>query len=104
MHGERVTLVEPPGGSALRKMGPFGDEASWAETGAAFLTLAAGKWSQVVDLSRAEGRSAFEALLLDSHVLITDELPALQAAGFEPGSLNERFPGVVVVAVSPCGA
>jgi crotonobetainyl-CoA:carnitine CoA-transferase CaiB-like acyl-CoA transferase len=104
MHGATVTLVEPPGGNALRRLGPFASRANPGETGAVFLTLAAGKQSRVLDLEDPAGVATFESLCAGADVLVTDGPMSLRHAGIDAIELSTRFPRLVAAAVSPCGA
>ncbi|HEY4669927.1 MAG TPA: CoA transferase, partial [Tepidiformaceae bacterium] len=49
MYGARVVLVEPRDGSRLRRVPPASCDGNPAESGAPFLTLAAGKESITLD-------------------------------------------------------
>jgi crotonobetainyl-CoA:carnitine CoA-transferase CaiB-like acyl-CoA transferase len=97
--GADVIQVEPPGGSAARRIGPFDAEGRslyWS-------VFAAGKRGVTLDLKTGVGRAALDRLLGGADILIQDGR-ADRALGLDPTSLSERFPRLISVAVSPFGA
>jgi len=93
--GAEVVLVEPPEGSALRRMPPFsqaGDQGSLL-----FFHLNTGKRSVSLDPGSAAGRRALDGLLHGADVAI---LPP----GSEPRDVLGRNPRCVAAVVSPFGA
>ena len=56
-HGAEVTLIEPPHGSVLRRMGPFDPKADGVGS-MLFFHLNLGKGSVTLDLASATGREA----------------------------------------------
>lgn len=103
MYGARVVLLEPPEGSRLRLVPPFGDTANPRESGALFLALAAGKESATLDLDSPEGPSLLVDLCAHADALVTDSRSDLAAAGLEWDVLRERFPRLSLVSLSPFG-
>jgi crotonobetainyl-CoA:carnitine CoA-transferase CaiB-like acyl-CoA transferase len=103
MYGARVVLLEPPGGSELRSIGPFGSSDRPRESGALFLTLAAGKQSIELDLASPSGRASFDELASRADILLTDDAAGLAVAGIDYESLARRAPGIIMASVSPFG-
>lgn len=99
--GGKVTLIEPPQGSALRREPPFvGEGAS-----ALFAYLAPGWNSLVCELDTQHGRSRLGALLSECDVFIDDtpvaDRPAL---GLDPEAVAALHPQLIHVSVLPFGA
>lgn len=103
MYGARVVLVESPGGGPLRQVGPFGSGENPRESGALFLTLAAGKQSIAVDLAAAGDRAVVDGLLARADVVLTDDAAGLAAGGMDYETLARRNPGLIFASVSPFG-
>ncbi|WP_268951427.1 CaiB/BaiF CoA transferase family protein [Saccharopolyspora aridisoli] len=98
--GADVVKVEnPAGGDPVRQTGPFLQEHS-----SPFVRLNRNKRSLAVDLKTDEGKSVLDRLLVTADVLIENLRPgALEALGFGPEVVRERFPRLVYVAVSGWG-
>src|SRR3546814_6122998 len=60
--GADVVLVEPPGGSSARRVGPFLDERPGLERSLTFTYLNAGKRGIHLDLETQEGRNLYGRL------------------------------------------
>lgn len=100
--GAECILVEGPQGSALRGMPPF---LPGSQSSALFAYLAAGMRSQMLDLSREDGRAALGALLASRDIFIDDTPVAGRAAlGLNPETIGARHPDLVHVSVLPFGA
>jgi crotonobetainyl-CoA:carnitine CoA-transferase CaiB-like acyl-CoA transferase len=101
--GADAVLVEPPGGSPLRREPPFLPGSDQA--GALFAYHAAGMRSRVLDLASEDGRAALGAALSETDVFIDDtQLAERKALGLDPAQLAERHPDLVHVSVLPFGA
>ena len=101
--GAEVIMIEPPGGSPLRKAPPFLEDD--AGTSALFAYLSVGKRSQVCDLASDEGRWEFEQLLADAHILLDDTpVASREALGLAPDALRARFTQLIFTSVLPFGA
>jgi crotonobetainyl-CoA:carnitine CoA-transferase CaiB-like acyl-CoA transferase len=73
-HGASVTLAEPLGGSATRRIGPFAPAGpGGSDVSCTFEHLNAGKASMLVDTATAEGRDGLQRHAAASHVVITDD-------------------------------
>ena len=91
--GADVVLVEPPGGSSLRDLGPFFEGAPHAERSLFFWFYAAGKRSIVADPATPAGAALLERLAARADVLI--ETRALAA--------RDAHPRLVVASITPFG-
>lgn len=105
--GASVLLLEPKGGSPLRREPPFLPRADDGEgaTSALFAYLAAGMESNMLDFASPDGREAFERRLAGTDVFINDT-PITERAmlGIDEPYLAARFPQLVHVSVLPFGA
>ncbi|MBB5214300.1 CoA transferase [Parapusillimonas granuli] len=100
--GAEVVMLEPPGGSRLRRAGPHVQETGES---ALFAYLAVGKRSLVCDPGGAEGRSLLARELSAADILIDDTPVALRGAeGLDPEAVGKINPAVVHVSVLPFGA
>lgn len=89
--GADVVLVEPPGGSFLRRERAF---AMWAR----------GKQSEVVDLASTSGRSRLDALLAEADVLLLGlKAASLERLSLIPESLVSAAPQLVVACLTGFG-
>lgn len=102
--GAEVLLVEPPGGSRLRRAGPFVGGAPDPETSGLFLYLHAGTRSLTLDPTTATGRRLLRRLLAGADVFLHGLRPSEAAAlRLEPDALAGAFPRLVVTAITPFG-
>lgn len=101
--GAEVVLLEPEGGSPLRKMPPFLDDD--AGTSALFAYLSAGKRSLICDTVSAEGQWVLEGELDQADIFI-DDTPLIERdeQRLAPEVIAELFPSLVHVSVLPFGA
>ncbi|GGC02430.1 CoA transferase [Novosphingobium endophyticum] len=105
--GGQVLLIEPAGGTALRRQPPFlpGAKGEESEESALFTYLAAGMESAVIDLAAPEGQARLAGCLNGADVFIDDTpISARERLGIDKASLTERFPNLVHVSVLPFGA
>ena len=100
--GGKVTLIEPPAGTPLRREPPF---LPGSEVSALFAYLAAGMASRTLDLADAQGRAALGALLSESDIFI-DDTPLAERAGLglDEASIAASHPDLIHVSVLPFGA
>lgn len=103
-HGARVILVEP-GEDQREQAVPVGPEpAADCQLDARIRFLHGGKQSVQLDPFAADQREPFFRILETVDILLLEQsLDALDAAGLSPEALSERFPALVVVAVSLAG-
>lgn len=93
-YGADVTLVEPPGGSVTRTMGPFRDNGKTESF--LFEHLNVGKNSVVVDQATAEGQALLRDLAKAADVVVVP-------AGFDRVALRAVNAKLIIATVSPFG-
>ena len=103
--GADVIKVEEHVGDPLRTHGPHpangnGQDAG-AASGAAFLSVNAGKRGVCLDLDSDEGRARLAALVAGADMLIEDLTPG--QIGELLGGLDQRRPELIVVSITPFG-
>ena len=99
-YGADATIVEPPGGAALRRLGPL---SSGGESIPAAYALA-NQRSLVLDLAREADRAALRRLAADSDVVLESRAPgALEEAGASFEELRGERPGLILAALTPHG-
>jgi len=101
--GAETILVEPSGGSPLRREPPLLPPANAAS--ALFAFLAAGKRSVVCDIDTPSGRAGLSMLLAAADVVIHD-IPVARCAslGLDKETLKKNYPELIDVSVLPFGA
>ncbi len=98
--GAEVIAIEPPGGSSVRRLGPF-DASGASLTHASY---ARGKKSVEVDITTASGADALRQLAAGADVLIESAPPGrMTSLGLGPETLAEINPALVVASISPFG-
>ncbi|MYE47660.1 MAG: CoA transferase [Chloroflexi bacterium] len=99
-YGAEATIVEPPGGAALRRLGPHGPE---GESIPAAYALA-NQRSLVLDLAIEADRAALRDLALESDIVIESRAPGvLEDAGASFEELRGERPGLILAALTPHG-
>jgi crotonobetainyl-CoA:carnitine CoA-transferase CaiB-like acyl-CoA transferase len=102
--GADVILVEPVGGSSVRREGPFLDDRAHAEFSLQFAYFNAGKRGISVDLDRPEGQQIMRQLARDADLIIESEKPGLmERRGLGYASLVASNPKLVMTSVTPFG-
>ena len=101
--GATVILVEPKGGSPLRKAPPWLDDQK--EQSALFAYLSVGKRSLVCDLDCPEGQQLLKDQLESADIFI-DDTPVAERAGLGLSHENiaASYPSLVHVSLLPFGA
>lgn len=94
--GAQVSLIEPPGGSAVRAMPPF-DPATPGVGSLLFFHLNLGKDSREIDLTTTDGKAALQCLAEQADVIVA-------GPGFDLAALQRDHPACVVVKVSDFGS
>lgn len=101
--GAETILLEPPGGSPLRREPPY--IAGSDSVSALFAYLAAGARSFVCDLTTEAGRAAAMAMLSEADIFIDDTpLAERERRGLDTDGIARRRPDLVHVSVLPFGA
>jgi crotonobetainyl-CoA:carnitine CoA-transferase CaiB-like acyl-CoA transferase len=103
-YGADVIAVEPPGGSPLRRHGPFVDDRPHRDTGALWLYLATNKRSVTLDITTASGRRLFRRLVEDANVVVESYRPGyLDSLGLGFEALKSIKKRIVLLSVTPYG-
>jgi crotonobetainyl-CoA:carnitine CoA-transferase CaiB-like acyl-CoA transferase len=102
--GADVVKVEPPGGAATRRIGPFADDLPDPERSLFFWHYNSSKRSVTLDLTTREGRALWLQLARDADVLIETTVPGtLERLGIGYGALAVVNPRLIAVSVTPWG-
>ena len=102
--GADVILVEPPGGAAARRMGPFWGDVADPERSLEFLAFNRNKRSLVLDLETREGRETVRELAQRADVLIEADAPgAMARRGLGYAELAALNPALIYVSITPFG-
>src|SRR5690349_25174583 len=91
--GAEVVKIEPPEGSATRRIGPFLDDAPGIERSLHFWTYNRNKRSVVLDLRDGSARECLLDLVAGADILIDGTCGALnEALKLDRAALGARFP------------
>ncbi len=102
--GADVLLVEPPGGSETRHLGPFVDDIPDPDRSLGFWAYNRNKRAATIDIATADGQARLKELVASADVLIEGFAPGyLDAAGLGYAALSALNPGLVFVSISPFG-
>ena len=102
--GAEVLMVEPPGGTALRRWGGFRGDVPDREGSAMHVHLNRRKRSVRLELRSAAGRRLLGELLDDVDVLVSDlDRAACGERGIEPAELRATHPSLQVCTITPYG-
>ena len=102
--GADVVLVEPPGGSETRGIGPFAEDRPGPDRGLAWNVFNRNKRSVVLDLTQDRDRERARALAGTVDVVVEDsEDGSLEETGLGPEALRAANPGLVYVSISAYG-
>jgi crotonobetainyl-CoA:carnitine CoA-transferase CaiB-like acyl-CoA transferase len=102
--GAEVIQIEPPGGAAARRVGPFAGGAAGPDRSLFWWAYARGKRSLVLDLAAEADRRALLALARGADVLVESGAPGeLAARGLATTDLAAANPALVVVSITPFG-
>jgi crotonobetainyl-CoA:carnitine CoA-transferase CaiB-like acyl-CoA transferase len=102
--GAEVVKVEPAEGAVSRKIGPFLNGVVSPETSLNFRYYNTNKKSAVIEVEKPEGMHALHVLLSDADILVSSYQPSeLKRLGFNLSDLQEEFPRLIIVSVTPFG-
>ncbi len=103
-YGADVIAIEPPGGSPLRRQGPFADGKPHRETGALWLYLGTNKRSVTLDIETATGQAIFSRMAEEAAVIVEDFEPGrMQGLGLGYESLLQIKRRLILVSITPFG-
>jgi crotonobetainyl-CoA:carnitine CoA-transferase CaiB-like acyl-CoA transferase len=102
--GADVVQIEPPGGSPVRRRGPFADDVPHPDRSLAWWSANRNKRGVTLDLDAARGQDLLRRLIARADFLVESETPGVMAArglGYEDlAALNPRL---VYVSITPFG-
>lgn len=102
--GADVILVEPPGGSPARRVGPFAGDGTGTDDSLSFRYLNGGKQSITLDLQQEAGRELLRRLLPTADLLVEDSAPGTMGSlGLAWEDLRPINPRLVYLSVTPFG-
>lgn len=103
--GADVIVVEPTGGSSIRRLGPFAGDVVDDERSLHHWAYNRGKRSVVLDLDRAESRASLHHLIAGADVFVETCSPTERAQlGLDPVALAERNPALVHASITAFGS
>ncbi len=103
-YGADVIAVEPPGGSPLRRQGPFASGKPDRETGALWLYLGTNKRGVTLDIGTATGQAIFRRMAEEANVMVEDFEPGRMAAlGLDYETLLRIKRRLILVSITPFG-
>src|SRR5499427_4721529 len=102
--GADVIKIEPPGGEATRRVGPFLDDIPHPERSLFFWYYNTSKRGITLNLEISDGRQLFRRLAATADVILETFPPGLLPS-LELGyaSLREQNPGLIMCALTPFG-
>ena len=103
-YGAEVLKVEPPQGSALRRMGPFFQDDPHPEKSLFFLAMNLNKKSSTLNLESSEGQGIFKELVSRVDVVVESYRPGYLAdMGMGYPDLAKINPSLVMTSITPFG-
>ncbi|MCE2502220.1 MAG: CoA transferase, partial [Dehalococcoidia bacterium] len=103
-YGADVLKVEPPGGSAMRRVGPYYHDDPHPEKSLFFLILNLNKKGITLNLETASGRNLLRELVPHVDLVIESHRPGhLDGLGIGYDALSAVNPGLVVTSITPFG-
>ncbi len=102
--GADVIKIEPPGGAAMRRVGPFYGGTPDPNRSLFFWHYNANKRSITLDLEAARDRARFLQLAATADILVETGAPGqLEALGLGYPALASHAPGLTLVSITPFG-
>lgn len=102
--GAEVTVIEPPGGAAMRDHAPFLNDEPHPERSLSWWQYHTSKRGVTLSLATVRGRELFRELVRRADVLIEAEPPGRMAElGLDYPDLEPERPELVYVSVTPFG-
>lgn len=103
--GADVVKVEPPGGDAGRRTGPFAGDRPHPHNSLSWEAFNANKRGITLALDNIDGRALFRALASEADIVIEDWAPGRQdSLGIGYRSIARDHPRVVWASITPFGA
>ena len=102
--GAEVIKIEPPGGNATRRIGPFYEDKEGPERSLFFWYYNRGKKSITLDLQQQKDRERFRALLASADILLESTPKGeLDKLGMGKEAIAREFPTLIHARVTPFG-
>ena len=102
--GAKVIKIEPPGGDAARRLGPFPDHRPHPEKSGLFLWLNVNKYGVTLDLTSAAARGQLLKLATTADVIIANDAAGqLDEWGLGYEAFHALNPGLVFTSITPFG-
>ena len=103
-YGADVLKLEPPGGAALRRMGPFFQDDPHPEKSLFFLVLNLNKKGATINLETVTGQAIFKELIEHVDVVVESYQPGyLASLGLGYDDLQQLNPSLVMTSITPFG-
>ena len=103
-YGAEVVKVEPPQGSALRRMGPFYRDEPHPEKSLFFFVLNLNKLGVTLDVETEAGKRVLRELVEHADVVVETFKPGyLASLGLDYDSLEAVNAGLIVTSITPFG-
>jgi crotonobetainyl-CoA:carnitine CoA-transferase CaiB-like acyl-CoA transferase len=103
-YGAEVLKLEPPGGAALRRMGPFYRDDPHPEKSLIFFILNLNKLGVTLNIKSEGGKKILKELARDADVIVETAKPGYMASlGLAYDELEELNPGLVLTSITPFG-
>ena len=103
-YGADVLKIEPLGGSALRRMGPFAQDDPHTEKSLFFLVLNLNKKGSTLNLNVELGRDILKRLVAHVDIVIESYSPGhLSSLGLGYSELSEVNPSLIMTSITPFG-
>ncbi|MYC29500.1 MAG: CoA transferase [Chloroflexi bacterium] len=103
-YGADVLKLEPPGGAALRRMGPFYGDDPHPEKSLFFLVLNLNKKGATLNLESLTGQDILKRLVPQVDVIVESYRPGyLSSLGLGYEDLQELNPALTVTSITPFG-
>ena len=103
-YGADVLKLEPPGGAALRRLGPFFEDDPHPEKSLFFLVLNLNKKGATLNLDRATGQNILKRLIRHVDVVVESYRPGyLAGLGLGYADLQAINPALTMTSITPFG-
>ncbi len=103
-YGAEVIKLEPPGGAALRRMGPFYKDDPHLEKSLFFFVLNLNKLGMTLNIEVEGGKRIFRELARDADVVVETFKPGyLASLGLDYDSLERLNPRLIMTSITPYG-
>ena len=103
-YGADVLKLEPPGGAALRRLGPFLDDDPHPEKSLFFLVMNLNKKGATLNLETVTGQTIFKTLVPQVDVVVESFRPGyLASIGLGYEVLDQLNPELVLTSITPFG-